>query len=163
MWHQWFNLNFMKLLFVHKESKILFTNIFSFLSVLDGRSWQYHAFVWWWAEECTRMRRGTLKNKKKRRKWCVIKYGDPYSEFVPIHLTHPSAHTYSSKHTHGAVGCQCCSAWGAVVIRCLAQEHLSHDIEGGESAGYSLLHLPSLLDLRLEPATFGFWFCLSNH
>ncbi len=100
MWHQWFNLNFMKLLFVHKESKILFTNIFSFLSVLDGRSWQYHAFVWWWAEECTRMRRGTLKNKKKKRKWCVIKYGDPYSEFVPIHLTHPSAHTYSiNTHT----------------------------------------------------------------
>ncbi len=44
------------------------------------------------------------------------------------------------------------SSWG---IRCLAQGHLSHGIEGGESAGYSLPHQQSLPDLRFEPTTFG--------
>ncbi len=40
---------------------------------------------------------------------------------------------------------------GQLGVRCLAQgTHLSHGIEGGESAGYSLLP-----DLRLEPATLG--------
>ncbi len=43
------------------------------------------------------------------------------SEMCSLHLTHPSAHTL------GAVGSRCCSARGAVGVRCLAQgSHLSH-------------------------------------
>ncbi len=38
-----------------------------------------------------------------------------------------------------------------LVVRCLAQGHLSRGIEGGESAGYSLPHQQSLPDPRFEP------------
>ncbi len=50
-------------------------------------------------------------------------------------------------------------------VRCLAQgSHLSHGIEGGESAGYSLPpHRQSLPDLRLEPTTFRLQVQLSIH
>ncbi len=48
-------------------------------------------------------------------------------------------------------------------VRCLAQEHLSRGIEGGESAGYSLPHQQSLPDPRFEPTTFGLRVQLSNH
>ncbi len=49
-------------------------------------------------------------------------------------------------------------------VRCLAQgSHLSRGIEGGESTGYSLPHLQSLPDLRLEPTTFGLQVQLSIH
>ncbi len=45
-------------------------------------------------------------------------------------------HTHTHReHTPGAVGSHlCCSARGAVGVRCLAQGHLSSGIEGGESA-----------------------------
>ncbi len=49
-------------------------------------------------------------------------------------------------------------------VRCLAQgSHLSRGIEGGESTGYHSTHLQSLLDLRLEPTTFGLQVQLSIH
>ncbi len=70
----------------------------------------------------------------------------PILRICALYLTHPSAHTYSREHTHhehtpGEVGSQCCSARGAVGVRCLAQEHLSHGIEGGERA--LVIHSPT--------------------
>ncbi len=68
-------------------------------------------------------------------KWCVAKYGDPYSE---------SAHTHSSEHTHTAHPEQWAAIYAAVPgeqlgVRCLAQgSHLSRGIEGGESIEHSL-------------------------
>ncbi len=54
-------------------------------------------------------------------------------------------HTHSSEHTHTVnihpeqwAAILCCGARGAVGFRCLAQGHLSHGIEGGESAVHSL-------------------------
>ncbi len=48
-------------------------------------------------------------------------------------------------------------------VLCLAQGHLSHGIEGGESTGHSLRHLQFLPDLRLEPATFRLRVQLSDN
>ncbi len=53
-------------------------------------------------------------------------------------------HTHSSEHTHTVITHP--EQWAAnaaapgeqLGVRCLAQGHLSHGIEGGESAGYSL-------------------------
>ncbi len=41
-------------------------------------------------------------------------------------------------------------------VRCLAQGHLSHGIEGGESTGHSLPTPRIPASSRLELATFGF-------
>ncbi len=48
--------------------------------------------------------------------------------------------THSSEYTPRAVGSHlCCGAQEALVcVRCLAQGHLSHGIEGGESTVHSL-------------------------
>ncbi len=53
-------------------------------------------------------RKNIYAKKGKREgkdEWHVAKYGDPYSEFCALHLTHPSAHPHSSEkrtthHTH---------------------------------------------------------------
>ncbi len=68
-----------------------------------------------------------------------------------------------SQHTPGAVGSHVTAPGEQLGVRCLAQGHLSHGIEGGESAGYSLPHQQSLPDLRFEPTTFGLRVRLSNH
>ncbi len=60
-----------------------------------------------------------------------------------LHLTHPRCthtHTHSSEHTCGCSGQPFMlqrpgNSWG---FGELAQGHLSHGIEGGEGAGYSL-------------------------
>ncbi len=93
----------------------------------------------------------------------------PILEIGALHLTHPSAHT--QQWTHTAVNTHTVNThpeqWAAIApapgeqlgVRCLAQGHLSHGIEGGESA----VHSQSLPDLRFEPATFGLQVWLSNH
>ncbi len=43
-----------------------------------------------------------------------------------------------SEHTPGAVGSHATAPGEQLEVWCLAQGHLSHGIEGGESAGYSL-------------------------
>ncbi len=69
----------------------------------------------------------------------------PILGICALHLTHPSVHTQQWTHTHRehtprAVGSHlCCGARGTVEVQCLAQgSHLSHGIEGGESAVHSL-------------------------
>ncbi len=58
------------------------------------------------------------------------------SAFNPFKCTH----THSSEHTHQEQWAANAAAHGEQVgVRCLAQgSHLSHGIEGGENAGYSL-------------------------
>ncbi len=48
-------------------------------------------------------------------------------------------------------------------VRCLAQEHLSRGIEGGESAGHSLPPPTIPAGLRRELTTFKLRVRLSNH
>ncbi len=62
-----------------------------------------------------------------------------------LHLTHPKVHTHNSEHTHtiNTHPEQWATIYAAVPgeqlgVRCLAQEHLSRGIEGGESAVHSL-------------------------
>ncbi len=67
----------------------------------------------------------------------------PILEIGPLHLTHPSAHTQQwVVNTH----CEHPEQWAAIIapapgeqlgVWCLAQGHLSHGIEGGESAVHS--------------------------
>ncbi len=68
----------------------------------------------------------------------------PILGICALHLTNPKcAHTHR-EHTPGAVGshllCRAasCGAGEQLGVRCLAQGHLSHGIEGGESAVHSL-------------------------
>ncbi len=83
-------------------------------------------------------------NKKKYVMYCQVWW--PILEIGPLHLTHPSAHTQQwvmNKHTR----CENThpEQWAAIApapgeqlgVRCLAQGHLSHGIEGGESAVHS--------------------------
>ncbi len=56
------------------------------------------------------------------------------SAFNPSKCTHTAV---SSEHTPRAVGSHCSSAREQLGVRCLAQGHLSHGIEGGESAVHS--------------------------
>ncbi len=71
-------------------------------------------------------------------------------------------HTHSSEHTHTVNTHP--EQWAAIYaaapgeqlgVRCLAQGHLSRDIEGGESAVHSLPPPTIPAGPRLEPATFG--------
>ncbi len=70
------------------------------------------------------------------------KYGDPYSEFVLyIYLVH--THTSENTHTVNTHPEQWAAIYAAAPgeqlgVRCLAQGHLSHGIEGGESVVHSL-------------------------
>ncbi len=88
----------------------------------------------------------------------VAKYGYPYWNLCSA-INPSKVHTHSSEHTHtpGAVGShlRCGSPGSSWRFGGLAQGHLSHSIEGGESAVHSLPHLQSLPDMRLEPTTFG--------
>ncbi len=89
----------------------------------------------------------------------------PILEIGPLHLTHPSAHTQQwVVNTHPEQWAAIAPAPGEQLgVLCLAQGHLSHGIEGGESAVHSQSHLQSLPDLRFEPTTFGLQVWLSNH
>ncbi len=71
------------------------------------------------------------------------------SEIYAMHLIH------SSEHTPGAASA---AAPGEQLgVRCLAQgSHLSHGIEGGENARYSLPHQQFLPEPRFEPTTSGY-------
>ncbi len=68
----------------------------------------------------------------------------PILGICALHLTHPSAHTQQSTHTHTHTANTHPEQWAAnaaaqLGVRCLAQgSHLSRGIEGGESTGYSL-------------------------
>ncbi len=80
-------------------------------------------------------------------------------------------HTHSSEHTHTVNTHP--EQWAAIYaaapgeqlgVQCLAQGHLSRDIEGGERALYiHSPHLQFLSDLRLELTTFRLRVRLSNH
>ncbi len=68
-------------------------------------------------------------------------------------------HTHSSEHTHTHP-----ELWAAIYsaapgeqlgVRCLAQGHLSHGIEGGESTGYSLP--PPTIPAGPETRTRNLW------
>ncbi len=63
----------------------------------------------------------------------------PILEIGPLHLTHPSAHTQQwVVNTHPEQWAAIAPAPGEQLgVRCLAQGHLSHGIEGGESAVHS--------------------------
>ncbi len=77
-------------------------------------------------------------------------------------------HTHSIEHTHSEHTIQ----WAAIYVaapgeqlevRCLAQGHFSHGIEGGESAVH-LLPPPTVpVGPRLELTAFGLRVPLSNH
>ncbi len=72
------------------------------------------------------------KGKKGKGKWCVAKYGDPYSEFV-LCIQPIQVHTHSSEHTPGAVGSHIAVPGEQLGDRCLAQgSHLSRGIEDHE-------------------------------
>ncbi len=65
-------------------------------------------------------------------------------------------HTHSSEHTPGALGNHLAVARGEqLVVRCLAQGHLSSGIEGGESVGHSLP--PTTIPTRTETLTCDLW------
>ncbi len=81
-------------------------------------------------------------------------------------------HTHSSEHTHTHTVNTHTQQWAVIYtaasgeqlwVQCLAQEHLSRGIEGGESAGYSLPPPTIPAGPRLEPTTFGLQVQLSNH
>ncbi len=82
---------------------------------------------------------------------------DPYSESV----THPKGtHTAVNTHTVNTHPEQWAAIYAAAPreqlgIRCLAQGHLSHGIEGEESAVHSLSPTTIPTGPRLELATFG--------
>ncbi len=93
----------------------------------------------------------------------------PILEIGALHLTHPSAHTQQwvvnthTVNTHPEQWAAIDPAPGEQLgVRCLAQGHLSHGIEGGESAVHSQSP-PSMPDLRFEPTTFGLQVWFSNH
>ncbi len=98
-------------------------------------------------------------------KWSDVTYGQvwwPILGICALHLTHPKcAHTQQWTHTHTVNTHP--EQWAAIAaapreqlgVRCLAQEHLSRGIEGGESAGYSL---PSpTIPARPETRTRNLW------
>ncbi len=71
-------------------------------------------------------------------------YGDPYSEFV-LCIYPSKVHTHCSEHTHTVnthpeqwVAIYAVAPGEQLGVQCLAQGHLSHSIEGGQSAGHSL-------------------------
>ncbi len=107
-----------------------------------------------------------LKPHLKRKKSDVT-YGQvwwPILGICALHLSHPSAHTHSREHTH--THREHPEQWAAIHavtpedklgVRCLAQGHLSHGIEGGESSwGFSvLLKSTSVVILKVEGAVGG--------
>ncbi len=102
--------------------------------------------------------------------WHVAKYGGPYSELVFCIYPIQSAHTQQWTHTHTVNTHP--EQWAAIYaaapgeqlgVRPLAQGHLSHGIEGGESAVHSLPPPTIPACPRLELATFRLRVRLSNH
>ncbi len=81
----------------------------------------------------------------------------PILEIGPLHLTHPSAHTQQwVVNTHPEQWAAIAPALGEQLgVRCLAQGHLSHGIEGGESAVHS--QSPPSLPARPEIRTRNLW------
>ncbi len=93
--------------------------------------------------------------RNKKRNLSVVLYKASTNSILgncALHLTHPSAHTHTHTpwtHTAAAPGEQ-------LGVRCLAQgSHLSHGIEGGESAGYSLP--PPTIPAGSETRTCNLW------
>ncbi len=106
--------------------------------------------------------------------YMTVKYSQvwwPILRIFALHITHPKCtHT----HTHTAVNTHTVNThpeqWAAIYaavpgeqLRCLAQEHLSRGIEGGESTGHSLPPPTIPAGPRFELATFGLRVWLSNH
>ncbi len=80
-------------------------------------------------------------------------------------FTHPSAHTQQWTHTVNTQPEQWAAIYAAGAqgeVRCLAQGHLSHGIEGGESAAHSFPPPTIPAGPRLELATFQLWVWLST-
>ncbi len=92
--------------------------------------------------------------------WC--------SAFNPSKCTHTAV---SSEQTHTHTVNVHPEQWAAISpapgeqlgVRCLAQGHLSHGIEGGESAVHSQSPPSIPVGARIEPATFRLQAQLSNH
>ncbi len=100
--------------------------------------------------------------------WHTAKYGDPYSEFMlyiypfKVHTHREHTHTMNT-HSEQWAAIHAAAPGEQLGVRCLAQGHLSRGIEGGQSAGHSLPPPTNPAGPRLEPATFGLRFRLSNH
>ncbi len=99
-------------------------------------------------------------SQKKKKKYFQVWW--PILEVGALHLTHPSAHSQQwvvNTHTVNTHTEQ----WAAIAIvpgeqfgvRCLAQGHLSHGIEGGESAVHS--QSPPSIPARHEIRTHNLW------
>ncbi len=72
-------------------------------------------------------------------------YGYPFSELV-LCIYPSNVHTHTAVNTHPEqwAAIYAAAPGGQLGVRCLAQGHLSHGVEGGESTGYSLPHLQFL-------------------
>ncbi len=81
----------------------------------------------------------------------------PILEIGALHLTHPSAHTHQwVVNTHPEQWAAIAPAPGEQLgVQCLAQGHLSHGIEGGESAVHS--QSPPSIPARPEIRTRNLW------
>ncbi len=83
-----------------------------------------------------------IKKIKNNVMYCQVWW--PILEIGPLHLTHPSAHTQQWVVNTHTVNTHL-EQWAAIApapreqlgVWCLAQGHLSHGIEGGESAVHS--------------------------
>ncbi len=96
-------------------------------------------------------------------KWCVAKYGDPYSELSSAF--NPSKCTLTAVNTHPSSGQPCCGARGAVGGSVALLKGLTSVVVLRVERAHLLFTPPptSLPDLRFEPATFGLQVQLSNH
>ncbi len=101
--------------------------------------------------------------------WHTTKYGDPYSEFV-LCIYPSKVYTHSSEQTHTVNTHP--EQWAAIYaaapgeqlgVRCLAQGHLSHGIEGGESAVHSLPPPTIPAGPETQTRNLGLRVWLSNH
>ncbi len=100
------------------------------------------------------------KKKKKVVMYCQVWW--PILEIGPLHLTHPSAHTQQwvvnthTVNTHPEQWAAIAPAPGEQLgVQCLAQGHLSHGIEDGESAVHS--QSPPSIPARPEIRTHNLW------
>ncbi len=116
-----------------------------------GGKWLMTKFSFW----------GGVKVKVK---WYTTKYGDPYSEFVLCIYPIQSAHTHTmNTHPEQWAAIYAAAPGEQLGVWCLAQGHLSRDVEGGESAVHSLPPPTIPAGPRLELATFRLRVRLSNH
>ncbi len=101
-----------------------------------------------------------INNNNNNVMYCQVWW--PILEICAMHLTHPSAHTQQwvvnthTVNTHPEQWAAIAPAPGEQLgVRCLAQGHLSHGIEGGESAVHS--QSPPSIPAGPEIRTHNLW------